>query len=210
MRYTALMDGVRVLIVDDHPLFRVGLKYALQAQGFDIVAEAGNGQEAIEMSQYYEPNVVLLDVKMPEVNGITDGIMACGKIRVLLPDIIVIMLTTFEEQAIIQAARTAGAHGFFSKETEPAELARRLTEIMKRPEYDWLPKVTLPDLTHRELQVLQLLGEGHTNKQIAKILDLSPETIKDYLHGVYRKLEVKDRLAAVNKARSLGMLRLES
>lgn len=204
------MDGLRVLIADDHPLFRVGLKYALQAQGFEVVAEAANGQEAIEMSHYYEPDVVLLDVKMPEVSGVSDGIVACGKIRSQLPDIVVVMLTTFEEQAIIQAARAAGAHGFFSKETEPNQLARQLQTILQNPDQDWLPKVELPDLTPREMQVLQLLGEGHTNKQMAKVLDLSPETIKDYLHGVYRKLEVKDRLAAVNRARSLGMLRLDS
>jgi DNA-binding NarL/FixJ family response regulator len=204
------MDVLRVLIADDHPLFRVGLKYALQAQGFEVVAEAANGQEAIEMSHYYEPDVVLLDVKMPEVSGVSDGIVACGKIRSQLPEVVVVMLTTFEEQAIIQAARSAGAHGFFSKETNPTQLARQLQNILQNPDQDWLPKVDLPELTPREMQVLQLLGEGHTNKQMAKALNLSPETIKDYLHGVYRKLEVKDRLAAVNRARSLGMLRLDA
>ncbi|MDZ7704991.1 MAG: response regulator transcription factor [Trueperaceae bacterium] len=191
-----------LLIADDHPLFRVGLKYALEAQGFTIVAEASSGQEAVQKAVQHAPNVVLLDVKMPDM----DGIEACAKVRDMLPETIVVMLTTFEEEAIVQAARDAGAHGFFSKETDAADLAQAIRRIAEQPERDWMPHVSLPNLTPRELQVLQLLGKGYTNKQMAKDLDLSPETIKDYLNGVYRKLEVRDRLAALNRAHSLGMI----
>lgn len=193
---------MRVLIADDHPLFRIGLSYALAAQGFEVVGQAEDGVAAIEQSERHQPDVVLLDVKMPRCNGID----ACRAIRERVPEVFVALLTTFEEEAVIQAAREAGAQGFFSKETDPAELTRRLIRMMAEPERDWLPDVALPELSPRELQVLHLLGAGGSNKAIAKELGLSPETIKTYLASVYDKLEVRDRLAAVNKARGLGLL----
>ena len=193
---------MRVLIADDHPLFRIGLSYALAAQGFEVVGQAEDGVVAIRQSEIHQPDVVLLDVKMPRCNGID----ACRAIREHSPEVFVAMLTTFEEDAVIQAARDAGAQGFFSKETDPAELTRRLIKMLEQPERDWLPDVTLPELSPREMQVLHLLGAGGSNKAIAKELELSPETVKTYLASVYNKLEVNDRLAAVNRARSLGLL----
>ena len=193
---------LRVLIADDHPLFRMGLRYALSAKNFAVIAEAENGKDAIGKALSEAPDIVLLDVKMP----VTDGIEACRILRQRAPKVLIIMLTTFEEEAIIQAARDAGAHGFFSKETDPAELAAKLERIVANPQGDWLPSVQLPELTARESQVLQLLGQGYSNKKIAKQLAISPETVKDYLHGIYRKLDVSDRLAAVSRARQLGLL----
>ena len=193
---------MRILIADDHPLFRIGLAYALEAQGFEVVGQAEDGVQAAEQSELHQPDVVLLDVKMPRSNGID----ACRAIRARVPGVFVAMLTTFEEEAVIQAAREAGAKGFFSKETDPAELTRRLTKMLADPERDYLPDVVLPELSPRETQVLHLLGGGSSNKAIAKELGLSPETVKTYLASVYDKFGVRDRMAAVNRARELGML----
>lgn len=193
---------MRVLVADDHPLFRLGLKYALSAQGFEVAAEAADGRAAIRACRAQDFDVVLLDVKMPDM----DGIEACRAIRGLEPAPIVIMLSTFEEPAIIKAAREAGATAYLSKETDPASLAELIRAILRNPQRGWLPRVELPELTPRESQVLKLLAEGYSNKEMAEKLAISPETVKDYLNGVYRKLNVRDRLAAVNEARSLGLV----
>lgn len=190
-----------ILIADDHPLFRVGLKYALEDYGFKVIAEASDGEEALEAAKEYPPDALLLDIKMP----VLDGIEVCKQARKFLPEALIIMLTTFEEEAIIQAARKAGANGFFSKETEPRELAKKIEMIVANPTHDWLPKVALPEFTSRERQVLELLNQGHTNKKIAQDLCISPETVKSYLSNIYQKLGVSDRLAAVRKAQELGI-----
>lgn len=195
---------VRVVIADDHPLFRMGLKYALSAQGFDVVAEAEDGQAAVEICQDLTPDVVLLDVKMPHL----DGLEAAKQIKSARPKTVAVMLTTFDEPAIIGAARKVGATAYLSKETDPAELAKLLRDIVERPAMNWLPKVDVPSLTARESEVLALLAGGRTNKAIAKQLGVSPETIKDHLTGIYRKLGVRDRLSAVREARGLGLLSL--
>ena len=192
-----------VVIADDHPLFRMGLKYALQAQAFDVVAEAADGQAAVRSCQALSPDVVLLDIKMPEL----DGLEACKVIKKQSPESLVVMLSTFDEPAIIEAARAAGATAYVSKETVPAELAQLLRAILAKPHHDWLPQVNVPTLTAREAEVLALLAQGCTNKAIAKRLGVSPETVKDHLGGVYRKLNVRDRLSAVGEARRLGLLR---
>ncbi|MEX2542749.1 MAG: response regulator transcription factor [Trueperaceae bacterium] len=195
------MTSLRVLVADDHPLFRVGLAYALGAQGFEVAAEAGDGREAVDACGRARFDVVLMDVRMPVLNGID----ACREIVALQDPPLVVMLTTFEEPGIVQSARAAGARMYLSKETHPTELARLLRALVDEPDRDWLPAVDLPELTPRERDVLSLLVQGHTNKEMARSLDLSTETIKDYLNGVYRKLEVRDRLAAVRRARELGL-----
>ena len=106
---------LRVLIADDHPLFRMGLRYALRVQGFIVVAEASDGREAVEAVKAHELEVALLDVKMP----VLDGIQACEQITELKRRVLVVMLTTFEEPAIIKAAKEAGATAYLSKETDP-------------------------------------------------------------------------------------------
>lgn len=192
---------LRVLIADDHPLFRLGLRYALGAQGFEVIAEAEDGQKALAKCAALRPDVALIDVKMPGL----DGIETCRRLKEAQPEMLVVMLTTFDEPAIIQAAKEAGVSGYLSKETPPAELARALRSIARHPEHDWLPPVRLPQLTPREIQVLKLLAEGGSNKAIAKTLALSPETVKDYLDGIYGKLEVRDRLSALRRAQELGL-----
>ena len=193
----------RVAIVDDHPLFRMGLAMALSAEGFEVAGEAGDGKQALKLVAAGDVDLVLLDIRMPDM----DGIEAC---RLMTgagaePPLIV-MLTTHDEPGIVRSARQAGATAFLSKETAPRELARLLRNILADPDRDWLPQVSLPSLTPREEQVLGLLGHGHSNKGIAKLLGLSPDTVKDHVERVYQKLEVRDRLGAVRRATELGIL----
>jgi two-component system, NarL family, nitrate/nitrite response regulator NarL len=199
----------RVLIVDDHPLFRMGLSLALTREGFDVVGEAENGRQAVERCRHGAVDVVLLDVRMPEM----DGIAACREVVRSYADgegerrpPMIVMLTTFEEPAVVQAARDAGATAYLSKETEPRELARLLRAILADPERDWMPQVALPSLTPREAQVLALLAQGMSNKAIASELGISPETVKDYLENVFRKLEVRDRVSALRRATEMGLV----
>ncbi len=194
--------GLRVVVADDHPLFRLGLTLALGAEGFEVVGEAEGGRRAVELCAQGGVDVVLMDVKMPDV----DGIEACRAVAGGDGAPVVVMLTTFEEPAIVRAARDAGATAFLSKETEPRELARLLRAIVADPGRDWLPRVELPALTPREEQVLRLMARGLTNKAIARELGLSPETVKDYLLGAFRKLEVRDRVSAVRRAGELGLV----
>jgi two-component system, NarL family, nitrate/nitrite response regulator NarL len=191
----------RILIADDHPLFRVGLSYTLKSLGFDVVAEAFDGQDALEKCLSLRPEAALLDVKMPRL----DGLSACKQISSEMPSLRIIMLTTFSEPALVEAARAAGAAGFVSKETEASELARLIHKMLAQPSFRHFPVVNLPKLTTRELEVLKHLVTGLQNKEIAKVLGVSPETIKDHLERLYQKLEVQDRMGAVSRARALGL-----
>jgi DNA-binding NarL/FixJ family response regulator len=193
---------LRVLIADDHPLFRLGLKYALQGQGFTIVAEAETGTQAISHCSQMLVDVAILDVKMP--GG--DGIQTCQQLTHLYPTLIVLLLTTFQEPALIEAARKAKAKGFLSKETDPALLANAIQQIFRDPDKDWMPIVDLPHLTPRELTVLKLLMTGLSNKEIARNLSISVDTVKEYVSASYRKLDVMDRVSALRKAQELGIL----
>lgn len=201
---------LRLLIADDHPLFRMGLKYALQDAGFDIVAEASDGLEALKEAERHQPDVYILDIKMPGL----DGIEVCKELREKQsdqpnladqPEPIIIMLTTFESEAIIQAAQDAGAHGFFSKETSPTKLASHIRKIHAEPKKQWLPAVNMPKFTNRQMDVLALVAAGYSNKEIASILGLSAETIKSYLSAIYDKLGVNDRMAAIRACTELGL-----
>ncbi|GGK15529.1 DNA-binding response regulator [Deinococcus malanensis] len=193
---------MRLVIADDHPLFRMGLKYALIQQGFDVVAEAADGVSALEACRRFVPDAALLDVKMP---GMT-GIEVCEKLRLTHPEVVGVLITTFSEPAIVQAARSAGARGYVSKETDPESLARQVRDIVMHPEIDRLPHVDVPRLTPRESEVLPLLALGYSNKEIAKNLGVSPDTVKDHLARLYSKLDAGDRTEAVSRARSIGLL----
>ena len=193
---------LNLVIADDHPLFRMGLKYALIQQGFNVVAEAADGISALEACCRHQPHAALLDVKMP---GMT-GVEVCEKLRKLHPQIVGVLITTFAEPAIVQAARLAGARGYVSKEMDPESLAAQLREIIAFPDVDRLPQVDVPRLTPRESEVLPLLALGYSNKEIAKNLGVSPDTIKDHLARLYSKLDAGDRTEAVSRARSIGLL----
>lgn len=193
--------ALRVLIADDHPLFRVGLGYALRGQGIDVVAEANDGADAVAACRKLRPDAAVLDVKMP----VMDGLAACRELKASLPGLVTVLLTTFEEPALVNAAADAGARGFLSKEIEPALLARTLRTLVDDPSARRFPAVDLPSLSGREAEVLRLLVGGLTNKEIARSLGLSPETIKDRVEALFRKLGARNRVEAVQQAQQLGL-----
>lgn len=195
------MKQLRVVIADDHPLFRTGLGHALRALGLDVVGEAVNGMQAVELCRRRSPDAVILDAKMP----VMDGIVACRAITRADPAVRAVLLTTFTEPALVAAARDAGAVGFVSKETEATELGRMLRRLVDNRALGLFPPIELPRLTDREREVLSLLLEGFTNKEIARRLQLSPETVKDHVFNLYRKLDVEDRIGAARRASALGL-----
>ncbi len=192
---------MRLLIVDDHPLFRVGLKAMLERQGFKVVGEAQNGREAVEKALTLTIDAVLLDIKMPDM----DGIEAARELRRRGFEGHIVMLTTFTEPALQVEAAKAGANAFLSKEASPLEVAEVLQALQDGRMRRFEPP-PLPDLTTRELEVLRLLAEGLSSKQIAMRLDLSPETVRDYTKKLYLKLDAHGRVEALEQARRLGLI----
>ncbi len=192
---------MRLLIADDHPLFRVGLRAALEREGFAVVAEAGDGQEAVKLGLELLPDGVLLDVRMPQM----DGIAATRMLRERRYGGLIALLTTFNEPVLVQQAAYAGADAYWSKELPPEALAERLRrlELGQEPR---LRAPELPKLTAREQEVLQWMAQGLSTKEIARHLHISPETVKDHLVRLYEKLEARNRVEALERARSLGLL----
>jgi DNA-binding NarL/FixJ family response regulator len=192
---------MRLLIADDHPLFRVGLRAALEREGFAVVGEASDGLEAVRLGLRLLPDGVVLDVRMPRMDGIT----AARMLREQRFGGLITLLTTFSEPVLVQQAALAGADAYWSKELPPEALAERLRRLSLGQE----PRLRAPDLprlTAREQEVLHWMSQGLSTKEIARTLHLSPETVKDHLVRLYEKLEARNRVEALERARSLGLL----
>ena len=204
---------IRVLLVDDHEMVRSGL--AVFLEGYDdleLVGEANNGAEAIRLCEELHPQVVLMDLLMPEM----DGIEATRSIRQLETGAQVIALTSYKDEELVQAALDAGAIGFLYKNTSVDELADAIrlankgkpslapeaTEVLINLATRRKAQPARPDfeLTDREAQVLALMTEGITNRQIAQALEISPSTVKAYVSNVLSKLGVSSRTEAVSIA----------
>ena len=212
-----------VLLADDQALVRSGLRLILEAQaGLRVVGEAADGREAVERTRLLRPDVVLMDVRMP----VMDGIEATRRIVVGDQPARIVMLTTFERDEYVYRALRAGASGFLLKTAQPAELAaavravaagdtllapsitRRLVEdFARRPP----PGPALPDalaeLTRREVEVLRLVAEGLANREIAARLVLGEATIKTHVNRILSKLDLRDRVHAVVIAYETGLVR---
>ncbi|MER3451153.1 MAG: DNA-binding response regulator [Thermus sp.] len=191
---------MRVLIADDHPLFLLGLKAGLEAEGMEVVAMAKDGEEALAMALKLNPEAVLLDLKMPHL----DGLACCRRLREEGYTGLIAFLTTYLEPALLLEAHLAGADGYFSKELSALEIREKLRRLLAGEERFVPPE--LPHLTPREKEALRLLAQGLSAKEMARALGVSPETVKDYLEKIYAKLEAKNRVEAVAKARRLGLL----
>jgi two-component system, NarL family, nitrate/nitrite response regulator NarL len=192
-----------VLIVDDHPVFREGLAAVLERRGFSSV-HTYSGEEPVDQLASISGNrpwVAILDVRLAS----TDGIALCRALRARPNPPVVIMLSTYSEPAIVQAARDAGAFSYLSKEADADTIVEALRAGLDSGGTT-IPDRSLPRFTDREAAVLSCLARGSSNKQIARELGIGAETVKDYLHQVFAKLEVSDRLKAVNRARELGLL----
>ena len=192
---------IRILIADDHAVVRQGLKMFLQDDDdFDVVAEAQNGSEALALAKQYKPDVVLMDLLMP----VMDGITAIGHIRRELPDTEVIALTSVLEDASVVGAVRAGAIGYLLKDTQAEELTRAIkaaangqVQLSPQAAARLVREVRAPEspetLTERETDVLRLLAQGKANKEIAQALFVTLKTVELHLSHAYRKLGIRSR-----------------
>ncbi|WP_274308083.1 response regulator [Solibacillus daqui] len=199
---------IRVLIADDHHVVRRGLLFFLKTQkDIEVVGEAKNGVEAIELVQKFEPDIVLMDLVMPEM----DGIQATKKIKSKWPDIKVLMLTSFSDKDHVLPAMEAGASGYQLKDIEPDDLVESIRQIM-RGENTLHPEATtqleeglreeenkphfINPLTPREQDVLAELTKGKSNREIASSLFVTEKTVKTHISNIFTKLQVQDRTQA--------------
>lgn len=208
--------SVRILVTDDHPVVRAGLSGMLSGEpDFEVVGEAENGKEAVAFVGELKPDVVLMDLRMPEMDGVT----AIGHIKSNHPAVHILVLTTYESDADILRAIETGATGYLLKDTPREELfgairtvaqgqspldpgvAARLMQRVRNPEEE--------GLSTREIEVLELVAHGTSNKEIAKQLWVSETTVKSHMLHIFDKLGVTDRTAAVTEALKRGIIRLQ-
>ena len=209
------MDKINILMADDHPVVRAGIRGMLETQpDFDVVAEAENGREALEQVSKRKPDVVLMDLRMPEM----DGVEAIGKIKENYPEIHILVLTTYDTDADIVRAVEAGATGYLLKDAPRDELFRAV-RATARGDTVLAPPVAArlmgkvrdggeTALSAREIDVLMLVARGASNQDVGKKLHISTATVKSHLMQIYQKLSVSDRTAAVTTAIERGIIRL--
>jgi two-component system, NarL family, response regulator DegU len=198
------MRPLKILIADDHGLMLEAIKLALENEpDLQVVGEAESGSQVLPLVAQTEPDVVVLDLQMPGI----DGVACIRLIRNRFPLVRTMVLSAHDSDEMIQAALEAGADAFISKSVDPAELARALRQALAKPVTKPIgrasevhPAVEERGLSKRELEVLQALAEGKSNKEIAQTLWLAPQTVKFHLTSVYRKLDVSSRTQAVNWA----------
>ncbi|HZB02029.1 MAG TPA: response regulator transcription factor [Actinomycetota bacterium] len=207
-------ERLRVMVVDDHALFRRGLEMVLQAEDdLTLVGEASDGVEAVEKAQELMPDVVLMDVRMPKRSGIE----AAGHIKELLPHAKILMLTISDDESDLYDAIKAGAAGYLLKEIpieevadairsvwagqsriSPSMASKLLTEFAAiSKEADERPQMPAPKLTDREMEVLRLVAQGLNNRDIAKQLFISENTVKNHIRNILEKLHLHSRMEAV-------------
>jgi DNA-binding NarL/FixJ family response regulator len=204
---------IRIVIADDHAVVRQGLKMFLQDDDdFDVIAEAQNGSEALALAKQHKPDVVLMDLLMP----VMDGITAIGHIRRELPDTEVIALTSVLEDASVVGAVRAGAIGYLLKDTQAEELTRAIkaaangqVQLSPQAAARLVREVRAPEspetLTERETDVLRLLAQGKANKEIAQALFIGENTVKTHVSSILVKLGVQSRTQAALYARQIGL-----
>ena len=216
----AAKKRVRVLLADDQTLFREGIKDLLEGERLiEVVGEAADGHEVIKLARKLKPDVILMDIKLPHL----DGVSATRQIRKELPNVNVIILSSYEDEAHVMEAIQAGANGYLSKMLPAVELVNALKafandgvmipqQIMGKL-IEGLRQVANRDgrsspvaLTKTEIRVLVLLGTGLANKEIAAKMDCSVKTIKNHLNAIFQKLEVSNRTEAVVKGIELGLI----
>ncbi|WP_284748483.1 response regulator [Amycolatopsis sp. RTGN1] len=210
--------SLRVLVVDDHPLFRFGVCTLLAAEpGIEIVGEAASGGAAIDAAGALLPDVVVMDLHLPDLSGI----QATRHIAAVSPDTGVLMLTMADESESVFAAMRAGARGYLLKDAQPDEIIRAVQAVARReaifgPDianrvlgfFNQPPPTSepvFPELTAREREVLSLIAAGHSNGVIANTLCLSPKTVRNHISNVFAKLHVADRAEAIVRARDAGL-----
>ena len=214
------MENVRVLIADDHPLFRDGVRSLLASlANVEVVGEAASGEEAVALSATTQPDIVLMDIQMPGLNGIE----ATRRILTASPRAGIIVLTMYDDDDSVFAAMRAGARGYLLKGADQSELvraieavangeallsptiARRLIAFFTALRRETAAQIAFPDLTEREREVLDLIAAGLNNTQIAQRLLLSGKTVRNHVSNIFSKLQVADRAQAIVRAREAGL-----
>ena len=212
-------EPTRVLVADDHALFRYGLKAMLaNAEGFEVVGEAATGEEVVEKVAQTRPDIVLMDIQMPGINGIE----ATRRVLEKYPRVGVVVVTMFEDDDSVFAAMRAGARGYVLKGADAEEvlkvvgavaegeahfgpeIARRLMAFFSAPK-PAAPSEAFPELTAREAELLDLIARGLNNTEIAKRLYVSQKTVRNHVSNIFTKLQVADRAQAIIRAREAGL-----
>lgn len=211
-----MTQTVRLLICDDHPVVRSGLRGMLESQpDLEVVAEAANGDEAVSLTRHYHPDVVLMDLRMPKM----DGVAATERIKTERPNAKVLILTTYETDADIVRAVAVGALGFLLKDAPEERIFSAIRDVA-RGDSPLAPSVAARlvermrgdndnVLSPREVEILQLVSQGINNKGIANQLWISEATVKSHLTRIFDKLDAVDRTSAVTTALKRGIMRLE-
>ena len=212
---------IRLMLADDHRMLREGLRRSMTDQGFDVVGEARDGDEAIRLAEELRPEVILMDVTMPEV----DGVEATRQIRQQFPEIRIVMLTMHADQEVLANAIRAGASGYLVKDCSTEEIASAVRmahsgETALSPQLaasmlDEVRKLDQPHseeervITRREEEVLQLIANGCSTPEVAEKLFISQKTVKNHLASIYQKLDARDRTQAVLQAVRMGIVHLD-
>lgn len=202
-----MSDTIRILLADDHPLFRDGVAHSLSVEpDFEIIAQAESGEKAVELANELHPDIVLLDVSMTGIGGIE----AARKIALNIPGVRIMMLTVSENRENLMAALKVGAHGYVLKGVSASELRTITRRVACGEAYvtpalaaDMLTEFSQPhpldsfsELTPREVDILQLLSQGLTNRQIGERMFLAEKTVKHYMTSILQKLHVRSRTEA--------------
>ena len=214
------MDALRVLMAEDHPLFRKGMISLLETVGgFEVVGEATTGEEASALAEKLQPDVVLMDLQMPGGSGID----ATRKIAEHSPNVRVLVVTLFEDDDSVFTALRAGARGYVLNDADEDEMeqaikavgrgeaifspqvAEKVLAYFATPRPGAAPPQAFPALTDREREVLDLIARGHRNSSIARELSLSTKTVGNYVSNIFAKLRVADRAQAIIRAREAGL-----
>jgi len=213
------MDAVNILIVDDHTLFRTGIRKMLEAEpDMRVVGEAATGREALEQARQLMPDVILMDVKMPDMDGIEATRRLCRE----MPHVGVIFCTMFEDDEFVFAGLQAGGRGYILKDADPETMLRAIRAVAHGEsllgstiaqkvmrQFTALPDkqtALVDDLTPREVEVLKLIAEGLSNREIAQELTISEKTVKNHINNIFSKLHVYDRSQAMLYAIRQGLV----